>query len=361
MDDSRSRTRVTGALNALLSDLCAQNHARPEQVVEAVVVGNTAMHHLFLGLPVRQLGAAPYLAEAGEALEVRARDLGLQIAPGGSVYLPPNIAGFVGADHVSMLLATGVWKERRTVIALDIGTNTEITLAHEGRLRSCSCASGPAFEGAHIVDGMRAAPGAIERVQILGSDVRVFAIGNVPPVGLCGSGILDAAAQMLEAKVIDARGVFAELPSRIFEREGEKAFVLVPAKNSGNGRDVVVTRRDISEIQLAKGAIRAGMEVLLQEAGIAAGDLDEIVVAGAFGTYLDVRSAIRVGMFPGLPQARFRQVGNAAGMGAKQMLVSRDQRRAADEIVRRVEYVELTTHPSFVDKFMQCLYFPEAD
>jgi uncharacterized 2Fe-2S/4Fe-4S cluster protein (DUF4445 family) len=239
---------------------------------------------------------------------------------------------------------------------LDIGTNTEISLAYGGRLWSCSCASGPAFEGAHIHDGMRAAPGAIERVQWIDKRFRIHTIGNQPPVGICGSGILDAVATMRAAGALDERGTLLEASHCVRRNNGQAECVLAPASTTGHGRDVVVTRGDVHEIQLAKGAIRAGVAILLAEAGITEADIDDIIVAGAFGTYLDLGSAIRVGMFPDLPIERFRQVGNAAGMGAIQMLVSSERRRAASDITRRVTYVELTTHPAFTDTFLDALY-----
>lgn len=358
-EDGRSvlQARLAEALNGLVAEMCSETGTTPDQVVDAVVVGNTAMHHLFAGLPVHQLGLAPYVPAVGDALDVRARDLGLALAPGAAVHLLPNIAGYVGGDHVAMLLATDAWQAQRPTIGLDIGTNTEISLAAGGRLLTCSCASGPAFEGAHIQDGMRAAPGAIERVQIVDGEVHTFVIGNQPPVGICGSGILDVIAELLKVGVINARGALDGDDPRMRLRDGKPEFVLVPAANTGHGRDIVVTRKDVNEIQLAKAAIRTGVEILLAEAGLEAGEIEDFIVAGAFGTYIDIASAIRTGMFPVLPLDRFHQVGNAAGIGAKQCLVSAARRRAAVEIAQRAEYVELSTHPAFRSQFMKAIVF----
>jgi uncharacterized 2Fe-2S/4Fe-4S cluster protein (DUF4445 family) len=351
--------RVVATLKGMIAEMCGEADVLPEQIVEAVIVGNTAMHHLLTGLPVRQLATAPYVPAVGEALDLPAGAIGLDISRGAFIHLPPNIAGFVGADHVSMLLSTDVWQAENTVIALDIGTNTEITLAVGGRILSCSCASGPAFEGAHIRDGMRAAPGAIERVKIKNGQLNIYTIGEKPPVGICGSGILDAVAELLKDGIIDHRGSFQGGASNV--RKGmsgrHKEFLLVPSKDTGHGKDIVVTRSDVNEIQLAKGAIRAGLEILLEEGGITSGDIDEFTIAGAFGTYLDVGSAITVGMFPELPRERFRQVGNAAGIGAQQMLISAERRRVADEIPELIEYVELTTHARFEKVFMKAMFF----
>ncbi|MCK4316215.1 MAG: ATP-binding protein, partial [Anaerolineae bacterium] len=270
-------------------------------------------------------------------------------------------------DHVAMLLATGLHETREITVGLDIGTNTEISLAVggpalsdvEGRLLSCSCASGPAFEGAHIRDGMRAAPGAIEWVQLTGERVEYQTIDDAPPVGICGSGVLDSVAELRRVGVLRANGAMKPgSHPRVRMTDNGPEFLLVLAGERGAPRDLVITRKDVSEIQLAKAAIRAGIEVLLGEAGLEAEQIERVVVAGAFGTYLDVGSALAVGMFPPLPRERFVQVGNAAGSGAKLALVSRRCRETAEEIARRVEYVELTTHPRFVEEYTAALMLP---
>ena len=359
-DESGARDlheRLIGGINGLLGELRGQLDAPVGQLVEAVAVGNTAMHHAFCNLPLRQLGLAPYVPAVTEALELRSSDLGLDLAPGAMAYLPPNIAGFVGADHTAVLLASGAAETTRTVLVLDIGTNTEISVARGGRLWSCSCASGPAFEGAHIRDGMRAAEGAIERVEYLDGRFQVQTIGGGPPVGICGSGILDSVAATLRAGIVDGRGGLCRTHPLVTRFSEGPACILVPATLTLHGRDILLTRTDIGEIQLAKAAIRAGIELLLRAAGIKADALDEVIIAGAFGTYLSIASAIAVGMLPRLPPERYRQVGNAAGQGARQLLVSRQWREKADDIARRVTYVELTTHPDFADIFTDELAF----
>jgi len=356
---------IVDALNGLARDLCAEGATHfenashltldPSQIVEAVVVGNTAMHHLFLGLPVKQLGLAPYVAAVSAPLDVPASAIGLGLAPGATVHLLPNIAGFVGADHVSMLLATGTHLKDGVVLSLDIGTNTEITLAAHGRMFACSTASGPAFEGAHIRDGMRAAQGAIERVRITDSRLEYQTIGDEPPVGICGSGILDAVAQLRLAGVLNRRGAMDRDNPLVRQGEDGPEVVLAPAPRTRHGRDVVLSRKDVSEIQLAKGAMRAGIEILLEHTGLTADDIEEFIIAGAFGTYIDVRSAVAIGMFPPLPLERFRQVGNAAGIGAKLALLSSAQRAAAEALAARVEYLELTNYADFQHSFAKAL------
>lgn len=350
---------ITEGLNGLASDLCAQVGRDSGEIVEAVLVGNTCMHHLALGLPVEQLGLAPYVPALADAYDLKARDLGLNFAPGANVHFLPNIAGFVGADHVAMVLATGIHEASEITVGLDIGTNTEISLAVEGRLLSCSCASGPAFEGAHIHDGMRAAPGAVEWVRLVDERVEYQTIDDAPPVGICGSGILDGVAELRKIDVVRANGAIrSDDHPRVRGTGKDTEFLLVPAGERGAPRDIVINRRDINEIQLAKGAIRAGIEVLLEEAGLEDAQVERVVVAGAFGTYLDVGSALAVGMFPPLPRERFVQVGNAAGMGAKLVLLSRQCREVAQEIAGRMTYVELTTHSGFVAAYTAALMLP---
>ncbi len=349
--------KVVASLNSMVAELCQECDAGPRQVVEAVVVGNTAMHHLILRLPTRQLASSPYVPAVGEAMDVRAEEIRLLIAPGAYVHLPPNIAGYVGGDHVAMLLATELWKAEKTVMALDIGTNTEISLASGGQLFSCSCASGPAFEGAHIRDGMRAAAGAIERVQIRDGEVRVQTIGGKRPVGICGSGILDVVAGLVAVGALDRSGrLQAEHPLVRVAGDGQRECALVAGHETAHGRDIAVTQKDVHEFQLAKAAIRVGIDTLLERAGLAAASLEDFVVAGAFGTYIDVASAVGVRMFPPIPLERFRQVGNAAGTGAKQMLISSQARQIAAGMGERVEYVELATHRDFSRRFMEALY-----
>ncbi|RPI81395.1 MAG: DUF4445 domain-containing protein [Chloroflexi bacterium] len=351
------QSTLIDTLNRLVEEMCASTGNSPGSVVEAVIAGNTAMHHLVAGLPVKQLGFSPYVPAVNESLEVECARIGLKLASGAKVFLPPNIAGFVGADHVAMLLSTGAAESSKNVIALDIGTNTEISLVTKGQITCCSCASGPAFEGAHIKDGMRAAPGAVERVWIAGEDIRVRTIDDAKPVGICGSGILDAVAELLGAGALDSNGSFRPGHPLVRAVDGKREALLVPAGSSGSGQDITVTRKDINEIQLAKGAIRAGIDVLLEDAGLSADSIDEFIVAGAFGTYLDISSAIKIGMFPSLPLSRFQQVGNAAGAGAVQMLVSKRQREKAASLAVKLNYIELTTNKDFRDIFFRGLLF----
>jgi uncharacterized 2Fe-2S/4Fe-4S cluster protein (DUF4445 family) len=344
-------------LNKLLAEVCHSSGIKTWQVVDAVIVGNTAMHHLFAGLPVEQLVFAPYVPAINEPMDIRASAIGIVMAPGAFIHLLPNIAGYVGADHSAVILSTELWKTDQTVMVIDVGTNTEISLVSDGKLLSCSCASGPAFEGAHITNGMRAAPGAIERVQIIDGEIKTFTIDDELPVGICGSGILDVVAEMKAAHLMDERG--ALVAGQLNIRKGKNnhlEFLLVPREYSGHDRDIAVSRTDVNEIQLAKAAIRAGQEILLDKAGIKADDIDEIIIAGAFGTYIDIPNAISVGMFPDIRVQRFHQVGNAAWMGATQALISNKHRQLIRDVIKDVEYVELTTCENFQREFVGAMY-----
>jgi len=347
---------VVEVLNQLTANLCRKTNTKLEEILEAVIVGNTAMHHLLLHLPIEGLAASPFAPAVRRALDIKARDIGLCIAPGAYVHLLPNIAGFVGADHVAMLLATeGIWKDEGLVIALDIGTNTEVSLIDNGQISSVSCASGPAFEGAHIKDGMRAANGAIERLQLINDQITYETIGGLPPVGLCGSGILDAIAQLYLAGVINKDGRISSHP-RVRIHEKQREFVLISQEERGSSPAITITQKDVREIQLAKGAIRSGIKVLLQERGYSEKEIKKVIIAGAFGSYINVMSAVSIGMLPRLPLDHFQQVGNAAGIGAKLALLSIGKRVEAQAITSRVSYIELATTPHFEEIFSQVIY-----
>lgn len=351
--------KVVDTLNGLIQKMCAEIEADPRQIIDAVVVGNTAMHHLFAGLPVKQLGLSPYAPAVTHCLFLDPVKIGLTISVHSSIYLPENIAGYVGGDHVAMMIASEADGANDTVLALDIGTNTEISLVHEGIIHTCSCASGPTFEGAHIHEGMRASDGAIERIDIEGEKILIQVIGNQKPIGICGSGILDAVAEMRKNEIINERGNFNPESSLVRGAGKDREFVLVPKEQSGSSRDIVITRKDINEILLAKAAIQTGIEILLRTAGITTPDqIDRVIIAGAFGTYLDIHSAIRIGMLPDLPAERFAQIGNAAGSGARMMVISDEMRRKGTEFARRSNYVELTTYPDFQGVYVQSLRFP---
>ena len=347
---------AVAALNRLIVELCEATGAEANEIVEAVIVGNTAMHHLLLRLPVKQLAYAPFVPAVRDALDIKACHIGLTMAPGAYVHLLPNIAGFVGADHVAVLLAIGAMQAKGVIIALDIGTNTEVSLVDNGEITTVSCASGPAFEGGHIKHGMQAASGAIERLRLINSHIQYQTIGGVPPIGLCGSGALDAMAQLYLVGVLDKSGRMTRNHPKVRMCEKQREFVLVSGEEQGGRPAITITQQDVRELQLAKGAIRAAIQVLLEATGHSEEEIEQVVIAGAFGTYIDVASAVTIGMLPSLPLSRFRQVGNAAGMGAKLALISRSKRKEAQAIASQVHYIELATATNFKPTFIQASY-----
>jgi len=350
-----SRCVVQG-INALVEELAEEAGKDPNDILEVVIAGNTAMHHLLLGLPVGPLSRAPYVPALSDAIDVKARELGLLSAPGAYVHFLANVAGFVGGDHVAMLTAIGIQCDSGPALAIDIGTNTEVCLASHGTLTSVSCASGPAFEGGHIRDGMRAAPGAIEHVSVARGEVHLEVIDSVAPVGICGSGILDALAELVRDGAVDAAGRLDTNHPRVVGAGSTKEFVLVSQEERGGGAALGITQGDIRQLQLAKAAIATGIETLLRMARLKPDDLSSVIIAGAFGSYIDVGSAIGIGMLPPLPLSRFRQVGNAAGAGAKLVLSSCSTRRSARELARRIGYIELAATDGFMQQFVRHTY-----
>jgi len=339
---------VTG-ISGLARDLCAAVSATTEDIFEIAVCGNTAMHHLLLGLPVEQLGRAPFVPALCVAVDIKTRDLGLAAAPGAYVHLLPNVGGYVGGDHVAALLATE-HRWAQTTIVMDIGTNTEISLIHGGSISSVSCPSGPALEGGHITAGMRAAEGAIERVRAVDGALAIEVIGkDAEPVGLCGSGVLDALAAMYRTGMIDRRGRI-QLGHAAVHAEGDHREVLLAP-------GVPFTQNDVRAVQLAKAAIRAGIDCLLLDAGIEESAIGRIVIAGAFGAYIDLESALAIGLLPDLPLSRIEQVGNAAGVGVRMVLASASLRARAAELAGRCKYLELGTLPHFQRTFMRRIGF----
>jgi uncharacterized 2Fe-2S/4Fe-4S cluster protein (DUF4445 family) len=346
---------VIDGLNGLAGQLCDQAGVARNSILEAVVVGNTAMHHLFLGLPVGQLALAPFVPSVSSSLDVRMSDVGLGLTPGGYVHLLPNIAGFVGADHVAALAAVLPGLSETPAVVIDIGTNTEVSLVEENRLTAVSCASGPAFEGGHIRHGMRAAAGAIERVRIHGEGVECRTVNQAPPLGICGSGIVDAVAQLYRAGVINETGRMEPGHTRVTRGRQGPEFILIDAPEPGNAA-IAVTQKDVREVQLAKAAVRSGIQALLETHGVREEEIKTVIIAGAFGNYIDVESAMDVGMLPCLDRGRFRQIGNAAGTGARLALISVRERERAREIASRVHYLELASTRNFTENFSEANY-----
>jgi len=359
--------RLVRSLNTLIARLAEKASVAIEEIYEMVAVGNTVMQHLLLKLNPEFLGQAPFAPTLQTGITLPARLLGLKIHPRGDLHVFPNIAGFVGGDAVAVILATGISERPGNVLAVDIGTNGEILLSVSGRLLAASAAAGPAFEGARIFQGMRGTTGAIERVKISDGRVQLEVIDGVAPLGICGSGLIDAVAELRKAGLIDVSGRLNAdcetcpewLRRRVVDHPHGKAFVLAEAEESGIEGPVLLTQKDIRELQLAKGAIATAIKILLKEGGIRLENLDEILLAGAFGNYIDRENAMWVGLIPDLDPEKVRFVGNAASAGAQMAAVSLWARQKAEAIARKARHLELSIRPDFQEEFMEAMFFPE--
>ena len=361
------QTMVVDAMNEMVAEVCRRGHIRRTVIFEAALVGNTTMNHLVLRLPVDAIARAPFVAATASDHVVGAREVGLRIHPRGRLYTAPLVAGFVGADTVGVILATGLHDDARLRLAIDIGTNGEIVLGTRERLLACSTAAGPAFEGARIRYGMRAAAGAIDRVDLRGDQVVCHTIDEAPAVGLCGTGLIDAVAAVLAAGVVTRTGLLGPaaalahapgLARRIVGADGDTGFLLADGRETRSGHPILLTQRDIREVQLAKGAIAAGIETLLEAFGATVDDVAEVLLAGAFGNYIRPDRARDIGLIPNVPLEKIRFVGNAAGAGARMLLVNRNLRQVARDVARGVEHVELSQRPDFQRRFADAMFFP---
>jgi uncharacterized 2Fe-2S/4Fe-4S cluster protein (DUF4445 family) len=355
---------IINCLNTLTSQLCKKSGLRRTSIYEMTVVGNTAMHHIFLGISPKHLGLSPYVPVVSDSIVEKAMNLSLKANPACVVHVFPVVAGFVGGDAVADIISTGIHESSELSMVLDVGTNTEIIIGSKSGLMACSCASGPAFEGAHINCGVKSVTGAIERLTIdpRRHDVLYQTIGNAAPVGICGSGIIDTVANLLSCGLVDKEGKLAEYSAstRISERDGEKVFVLA-SKKEGAKQDIVVTQKDIREVQLAKAAIYTGCHILMKRREAEPKDIRNFFLAGAFGNYIDPPNAKLIGMLPNVPTESISFVGNAAGAGARMALISKQLRRVADSVSREISYVELASESDFQSEFASAMYFPHKD
>jgi uncharacterized 2Fe-2S/4Fe-4S cluster protein (DUF4445 family) len=368
----RMQEAILGGINGLIHSLCHAAGITPGEIFELAAVGNTAMHHIFLGIDPLPLGVSPFPPAVHRSLNLKARDLGIDLHPAANVHVLPVEAGFVGADNVGVLIAETPYEKSPLTLLIDVGTNGELVLGNKERLLSCSCATGPALEGAHLQFGMRAAPGAIERVRIdpRTLEARFKVIGlekwsdrcrpeEIQARGICGSGIIEAVAEMYRAGILEKSGRFAGRAGSVRIRKAEKGaeYVLARAPETAIGKDITVSLGDVRAVQMAKGALYAGARVMMKRLGIR--EVEKVVLAGAFGSMIDRERALSLGLFPDCGLENVLSVGNAAGDGARLALLSREKRAEADRIARFVEYVELTTDANFTDEFIRGMYFPE--
>lgn len=333
---------IVRSLRKLIWELASRAGISAEKITLVTIAGNTAMHHLLLGIDPAPLVTPPYMPKVFEAMELPSKGF-LPISPWGEVRVLPNIAGFVGADTVGCMVATDFGHITELTLMIDIGTNGEMVLGNRDRRISCSTAAGPAFEGAKISCGMRGRPGAIDHVWLDKQELRIHVIGDTEPVGICGSGLLDLVACMLDKEILDESGYL----------EGKKYRI--------PGTGISLTQADIREVQLAKAAIRAGIELMCGYLGVKCDEIQQVLLAGAFGNYLSPASACRIGMIPPVLESKIVPIGNAAGEGAKLCAISREHFEYSKTLAAGTEFLELASRPEFQDCFVDALEFSEND
>lgn len=363
--------RIVDCLNSLASDFTRSFNIKPENIYAYVIVGNTTMSHLFLGVDPGRLALSPFTPVFVNSVCDRADSIGLKGNKNAEFYLLPNIAGHVGSDITADIMATGIMNDMNIThgdevhLMLDIGTNGEIVLTGRGKALTCSTAAGPAFEGASIYQGMRAADGAIEKV-VIDEDVTLKVIGDEIPKGICGSGIIDVVAQMIRLGLIDKTGKFVK-PEVMREkniseavinrfRKGQNGNEFVLAYNPGS-EDIVILQKDIREVQLAKAAIHAGIRIMMKQMGITDEDLSQIHIAGAFGSYIDIESAVTIGLLPDISREKIKSEGNAAGTGACMVLLSSEILEQAETAAAVITHVELSVCDEFTDEYLRAMKF----
>jgi uncharacterized 2Fe-2S/4Fe-4S cluster protein (DUF4445 family) len=360
------RSKIIEGLNKLTSELTTKFNVDKDEILRVTVGGNTTMSHIFAGYPPASLARAPFSPMYTGTLQLKQEDLGLMVSEGAQITLLPNIAGHVGGDIVAGIVASRILDQKKLTLFLDIGTNGEIVLAGDGVAMTCSTAAGPAFEGATIRNGMRAAPGAIEKIQIKGGEVFIKTVDDAEPVGICGSGIIDVMAEMLGTGLINFKGRLASkedlekihpespLADRLVNTQDGREFILVYKEG---GEDIVVTQKDIREVQLAKGAVAAGISIMLKRMGKKTEDIHKIIIAGAFGNFIHKESAVAIGLIPSLSMNKIISAGNTAGAGVSMALMSDVEMERTKSIPNRVEHIELASCSDFQDEYMKALAF----
>ncbi len=363
---------IRKALNQLAGKCAASAGYKMRNIYLITIVGNTCMHHLFLGISPASLAYAPYTPAAAEPMQLTAADFGFSVNSSAKLYMLPNIAGFVGADTVGAALAASMDEKEQMTLLIDIGTNGEMVLGTKERLIACSTAAGPAFEGALITCGMRGAEGAIDHVSLENGKLSYSVIGDGKPIGICGSGLIDLISELVRVGMVESAGRLieadeaeseeAKLLSRyIVEYEGQRAFLIADAEASGTGERLVFTQKDVREVQLAKGAMAAGIQMMCRKLGIDTDDITCVMIAGAFGSYMSPASACGIGLIPPELEEEVMAIGNAAGQGARLCMLSIDEYERAARLAASIEYLELAADPAFQDVFVDELEFPGED
>ncbi|MDD3655779.1 MAG: ASKHA domain-containing protein [Atribacterota bacterium] len=371
--DTKNRKKMQqeliSSLNQMIISLSEKAGINLSHIYFAVLVGNTSMHHFLWSLPVENLALSPYITVMIDSIIRDSKDLpDLCLIPYAKVYSTPNVSAYIGGDIIADLIDIFIWQKIGNTLMVDLGTNGEIVLNSGGKTWACSAAAGPAFEGARISSGMRATSGAIDRVIITRQKVEYHVIGQTQAVGLCGSGIIDLIAGLLRLQLIKFDGrlinqkectkdISQQIKRRIKREESANKFLLVPAEESATGKPIYLTQKDIREVQLAKGAVSAGIRILLKQAQLETVDIDEILLAGAFGNVLDTNSALSIGLIPNILSGKIRSIGNAAGEGAVKLLLSEEMRTIAEYLSQKVQYIELSAQADFLKIFAESMFF----
>ncbi len=362
---STLQSEVVELFNASAKELCAEEGTDVSDIYFMSVAGNTTMCHFFLHLDPSHICKEPYIPAVNRFDLLRPEEIGLEINPEATVYVLPNVGSYFGGDLIAGILASRMAEREEISMLVDVGTNAEVVLGNRDWLVACAGAAGPALEGGILSCGMRAQPGAIERVRISPTDlsVEVKTIGDEPPKGLCGSGIIDLLAAMFEARLVDQTGKLMtdRDPSRMRKIGHEWAYVVVPESETAHGKPIYISQSDIKNLIRSKGAMYTILNVVIQSVGISFDDIDNFYVAGAFGNYIDAAKAITIGMLPDIPLEKFKPLGNSAGKGAVRVLLERDCMDKMDEICEKITYLEMNVRGDFMNQLTGALFLPHTD
>ncbi len=357
------QAEVISGLNASIDELVSATNVSRERIFHIVGAGNTTMEHCLLGVSPASIGRVPFEPQFYRAPRKLAKELNIRVNERAYVDLIPNIAGFIGGDLTSGIYYTKMYESEKLTLLIDIGTNNEMILGDRNFLLACSTAAGPALEGARIRDGMRAGRGAIEHVDFINGEIVYSVIGNVPPIGICGSGLVDIVYGLLKSGIVLPSGKMVakekagdnRYAERLVTSDEGRAFRIAPRE--GDSGYVDITQKDIREVQLAKGAIMTGVQMLLERAGKELEDVESVLLAGAFGSYMDIENAVRLGIVPDVPREKIRTIGNSAGLGCHKALLDREALDRMEEIAQTVTHIELAASPEFQEKFLRNLPF----
>jgi len=361
------RSKIVAQLDNMIKVLAGRNNVDIENIYQIMIAANTTMIHLFLGLAPKYIALSPFIPVNTASVDFTADELGFNLSRACKVTLLPSISAYVGADIVAGIISSGMIKQDETCLLVDIGTNGEIALSTKNGIYCCSTAAGPAFEGAHIRNGCGGIPGAINSIKIENEELKYTTISNIPPIGICGSAIIDIVAMLIEYELIDETGRFAEeeedisnemgkkLFNRITEIDGQPAFIIT--ENPTTNEVIAITQKDIRELQLAKAAIAAGIRILIKSSGQNVNDIQKVFFAGGFGSYINKSSAIKIGLIPKEFENKIVAIGNAAGTGAKMCLLSNNKLLESFSLMNVSKYIELSSLPEFQNEFVDCMYF----